>query len=320
MFIDIHAHAQRVEGAPRLGIKPWSSIRQLIERYDQLGIEKGVIQPLLGPEFYEPQSNQDILDMAAAYPKRVIPFFCLHPCAIANSRETDFRPLIEYYLSRGCKGFGECITNLPFLDPLVQNLFKQVNEYDLPLCFHVSDRPGHIYGLVDEPGLPQLETTLRSFTRIRFLGHSPTFWSEIGKLESPKDRTGYPKHVFQEEGAVPRLMRYYSNLYGDLSAGSGYKALARNPDYAVQFLAEFQDRLLFGTDICAPTTAVPLIPFLTNLRDTGRISETVFRKVTHENAIRLLGLEERPAKQGKREAIHVSQKKRQTRGKKSRPK
>jgi len=85
-------------------------------------------------------------------------------------------------------------------------------------------------------------------------------------------------------------MRRFPNLYGDLSAGSGCNALARDPDYAVHFLNEFQDRLLFGTDICAPDTPTPLVDFLLDMRRTGRIGETVFKKVARENARRLLGL------------------------------
>ena len=89
---------------------------------------------------------------------------------------------------------------------------------------------------------------------------------------------------------MPRLFRQYPNLYGDLSAGSGCNALKRDPEYAVKFLDEFQDRLLFGTDICAPDTPTPLVDFLLDLRQSGRISEAVFQKVARENAIRLLKL------------------------------
>jgi len=94
-----------------------------------------------------------------------------------------------------------------------------------------------------------------------------------------------------EEGIVPKLMRRYPNLYGDLSAGSGYNALARDPDYAVPFIVEFQDRLLFGTDLCTSTQPVPQIDFLLGLRDDGRISEVVFQRIARENAIKLLELE-----------------------------
>ena len=110
-------------------------------------------------------------------------------------------------------------------------------------------------------------------------------------LEKPGDRNGYPSYPVSEEGVVPRLMRQYPNLYGDLSAGSGCNALRRDPDYAVKFLHEFQDRLLFGTDLCYPDMPLPMIDLLLEWRDTKKISEAAFNKVARANAIRLLQLE-----------------------------
>jgi predicted TIM-barrel fold metal-dependent hydrolase len=89
---------------------------------------------------------------------------------------------------------------------------------------------------------------------------------------------------------VPRLFRRHSNLYGDLSAGSGFNALARDPAQAARFLNEFQDRLLFGTDICYATQKLPLAGFLIKLRDAGDLSETVFQKIARGNAVRLFEL------------------------------
>jgi hypothetical protein len=179
---------------------------------------------------------------------------------------------------------------MPFLHPMVQNLFKHTEKVGLPLTFHISPTIGGRYGLYDEPGLPQLEMSLQSYSKLVFLGHSQAFWAEIGRLETPADRCGYPAYPISEEGVIPKLMRRYPNLYGDLSAWSGCNALARDPEYAVQFLNEFQDRLLFGTDICAPGTPTPLVDFLLDLRSRGKIAETVFQKVAKENAIKLLGL------------------------------
>ncbi|MCM8786210.1 MAG: amidohydrolase family protein, partial [Candidatus Omnitrophica bacterium] len=93
-------------------------------------------------------------------------------------------------------------------------------------------------------------------------------------------------------GVVPKLMRKYSNLYGDLSAGSGYNALARDLNYAVEFLNEFQDILLFGTDICRPDQEIPIVDFLLNLVEKGKISKRVFDKIMRENAIKLLNLKQ----------------------------
>ena len=57
------------------------------------------------------------------------------------------------------------------------------------------------------------------------------------------------------------------------------------------FGTEFQDRLLYGTDLCSPTQKLPMSQLLIDWRDSGKISEAVFNKVARENAIELLGLE-----------------------------
>ena len=86
-------------------------------------------------------------------------------------------------------------------------------------------------------------------------------------------------------------MRKYPNLYGDLSAGSGCNALSRDEEHAIKFLNEFQDRLMFGTDICnIETASTPLVDFMLKLRNEKKISEEVFQKVARENIIRILEL------------------------------
>jgi hypothetical protein len=212
------------------------------------------------------------------------------PRALTNSADAPLGDLLRYYRDLGCKGIGEVMPNLPFLHPMVQNLFKHVQAVGFPLIFDIVDRVGHSYGLVDDPGLPQLEECLRRFPKLAILGHGPAFWSEIAQLETPADRITYPKYPVKEEGVVPKLLRRYENLYGDLSAGSGYNALARDPSYAAGFLNEFQDKLIFGTDLCVPGQKVPLVPFLTGQRDSGKITHEVFKKIARENAVRLLNL------------------------------
>jgi predicted TIM-barrel fold metal-dependent hydrolase len=102
-------------------------------------------------------------------------------------------------------------------------------------------------------------------------------------------RFGYPKGPVKE-GRIAQLMRKYPNLYGDLSAGSGCNALARDRAYAAKFLTEFQDRLMFAMDICAPAHRSGLPELLKDMRDKGEISQTVFNKVAHGNARRILGI------------------------------
>ena len=89
---------------------------------------------------------------------------------------------------------------------------------------------------------------------------------------------------------MPKLLRKYPNLYGDLSDPYPAHALTRDPEYGPKFLNEFQDRLLFGTDIVGFDMPFPMVDILVKWRDTQKISESVFTKVARENAIKLLGL------------------------------
>jgi predicted TIM-barrel fold metal-dependent hydrolase len=237
-----------------------------------------------------PQSNEEILEIARDYPGRFIPFCNIDPRALTNSPEAPLGDILRFYQDKGCRGVGEVCANLPFEHPMVQNLFRHTEEVGLPLTFHIGPTIGGNYGLYDDPGLPQLEKSLAAFPKLKFFGHSQAFWAEMGTLENPEDRAGYPTGPIAEEGVVPKLMRRYPNLYGDLSAGSGHNALARDEEYAARFLDEFQDRLFFGTDICAPDTPAPLGDLLIKLRDEKKIGEEVFNKVARENAVRVLGL------------------------------
>jgi len=289
-FIDIHCHAFKrpyiwIDGKPL-----FANPEQILKRYDELGIEKGVLLPIVNPEVYLPQSNEEIIEICEKYPDRFIPFCNIDPRALTNSPDADFEKILNYYKSLGCRGLGEVMPNLSFLDERVLNLFKHVEKIGFPLIFDGNGRLGNTYGLYDDPGLLQLEKCLSLFPSLKFLGHGPSFWAEISVLKEEKDRYGYPDYPVIEEGRVPFLLRKYSNLYGDLSAMSGYNALIRDIEYAVIFLNEFSDRLLFGTDLCRPDQDIPLVKFLKELVEKGKISENVYRKISRENAIKLLKL------------------------------
>ena len=292
-YIDIHAHCTEDPLPPMSGLgQPLCCPEQLIAHYDRLGIEKGCILGLGTPEnFIGGMSNESILRLAAAYPDRFIPFCVVDPRACGNTPFADLRDVLMHYRDRGCKGVGEVCAQIHLLDPRMQNLFKACEEVGFSLTFHMSPISGWSYGVIDENGLPELEICLQRFPKLRFFGHSCAFWSEISTCSTIQGRNARGKGPVKEEGAIQRLMRKYPNLYGDLSAGSGAYALMRDPIYAAKFLTEFQDRIMFGIDICDPNGYVsPLPGFLRDLRKSGAISETVFRKVARENQIRELGL------------------------------
>jgi len=300
MFIDFHSHAYR---KPLPFVTRFYSPEELMERYDKMGVEKCVLLPVVNPEIYFPQANEDILDMRDAYPDRIIPFCNVDPRSLANSPHSRFDEVFEYYKERGCKGIGEVMPNLEVQDPLVQNLFACAEKVGLPVIYDGSDVKSGDFGLYDDPGLPQLEHTLQKFPNLILFGHGPVFWAEIGKLETPASR-GFvftregnqvgrlPDSKITEEGVVPKLFRRYPNLMGDLSDFTAYNAFARDEEYGPKFMTEFQDRLFFGTDLCSLGMDVLLPDLMIRWKNEGRISEEVFYKIAKGNAVKLLQLED----------------------------
>ncbi len=295
MFIDIHVHTARPPAPPRgPNSEGYASPEQLLRMYDEVGIEKAVILPTVNPECsHLVQSVQEVIDIAAAYPGRFVPFCNIDPRMVGNSSDADLGYLMDYYRERGCPGIGEVCANLPFDDPLVHNLCRHAERHDMLFTFHVATCQGGTYGLIDDLHLPRFERLAHQFPGLTFLCHSQAFWSEISGDVTTETRSGYPATPVTEGGKVVQLLRDCPNVYGDLSAGSGYNAVSRDPEFGYWFLTEFQDRLCFGTDVCAPRNRndvlVNLADFLRQALETGKISQTVFDKVARENAVRLLG-------------------------------
>ena len=74
MFIDIHGHVFRHPATWRDGKPSFCTPEQLLARHDEIGIERGVLLPLVSPECFLPQGNEEIFEIAAAHPGRFIPF------------------------------------------------------------------------------------------------------------------------------------------------------------------------------------------------------------------------------------------------------
>lgn len=262
---------------------------------DRWGIEKAVVLPLSNSPhgWYLRATTEDVLARTNRFAGRLIPFCQIDPRFGDNSPQTDFGWILAEYKERGCKGMGEVTANMFFDDPMVVNLMKQCGEANLPVLFHAAHCIGGTYGLVDDAGLPRLERLLQAAPDTVFCAHGPAFWSEISADVDDSTRGGYPKGSVAMPGRAAELLDRYPNLYVDLSAHSGYNALTRTPEYGLKFLDRFQDKLLFGTDILSADMgeeAVPIIGFMRDIREDGRISEDAYGKIMHRNAARLLRL------------------------------
>ena len=129
-LIDIHVHTARQPAPPRPGsAEGFATPEELVAMYDEVGIETAVILPLVNPECANlVQTVQEAIGIAAQYPGRFVPFCNVDPRMVSNSPEADLGYLLEYYRDRGCPGVGEVCANLPFDDPLVENLFRHAER------------------------------------------------------------------------------------------------------------------------------------------------------------------------------------------------
>ena len=294
MLIDIHTHSHlaRHPSIVRHGNGLcWPTPERLIAMMDEAGIDMAVVQGCTSPERrWTLVIPEEVLEICARYPGRLIPFCNVDPRCLAHGPESDFRPLLAAYRELGCKGVGEYFPNIPFDDPLNENVFAAAEAVGLPLCFHIATGTGGHYGLYDDPGLPRLERVLQAFPKLVFLAHSQAFWSEISADVTPENRGTYPRGQVSP-GRVVELMRRYPNLHGDLSAGSGLNAISRDPTFGYGFMEEFQDRLYFGTDIANDPQELKQVPYFRKLHDEALISAEAHEKITWRNAARLLELE-----------------------------
>ncbi len=75
-------------------------------------------------------------------------------------------------------------------------------------------------------------------------------------------------------------------FYADLSAGSAYNALTRDPEFGRGFLERWADRLCFGTDYLKPGQHCPIIQFIREVD----INRSARRRIMRDNARRVLRL------------------------------
>ncbi len=295
--IDMHVHViDDAEGALlRTTGDTFCTPAELLEIYESIGVERGVILTAMSPECAdERNTNREICKIVKSDPSHFSWFCGIDPRFFTNSDQTDFSYILNHYKSLGAKGVAELTCNLYFDDPLLMNLFSHCEKCEMPVTIHIGPLGGD-YGVVDELGLPRLEKILQTFPKLQIIGHSQRFWSEIGADVTEENRGGYPEGKVVPGGRVPALLRKYKNLTADLSAGSGFNALLRDPEFAYGFLEEFADQLYFATDICSPENAkypirVGLSAFLDDAMEQGKISYEAYEKISRRNAEKILGL------------------------------
>ena len=288
--IDVHVHSSMWKNTPSAPGRYFITAEELRESYDALGIEKGILMPLIGTEAqYTSQSNEEAEYLAKNHPETYAWCCNVDPRMGKNTPATDFTTMLEYYKQHGVVGVGELTAKIPTDDPLLDNLFYHCAECDMPVTVHIAPGRGGTYGIIDECGLPRLEKMLNKYPKLKIVGHSQCFWSHISADVDESSWTGYPKGKVIE-GRISELMRCYPNLYCDLSADSGFTAISRDPDFSARFIDEFGERIMFGTDIVRPGQTSKLSAWLDEAHAAGLMSDENYANICRENAIKIFNL------------------------------
>ena len=283
--IDLHLHLTPFQ-LPKLGKLNLTSGKNMLPHLEELGIEKGVLMSSSegGLPFGTNKANRKLCQQ---FPERYA-----WMCAVDPKGKEPVYDRLARFQAQGAIGVGELTTNRRLDDPFLQELFAAAEKLGLPVTIHMSPEVGYSYGVVDDPGLPMLEEVLKTYPKLKLLGHSQTFWIEMSG-DAPKEkeaRNQWGDGPIVPGGRVPELFAKYPNLYGDLSANSGSRAIMRDPEFGLAFLETYADRLFFATDMVNKDMVFPLGAWLDEMVAAGKLREDTYEKITRGNAKRIFGL------------------------------
>lgn len=252
MIIDIHNHPdwhghnldKFLENMKKYNIdKTWLlSWEAPADEYDPNYI---YCTPEVGPNGPIPFAR--CLSYAERAPEKFILGYCPDP------RRPEAIDLLKAAVSiYNVKVCGELKLRMMFDNPDALRMYRYCGEAGLPVLVHIDyefdygvkyPRPNYWYG----GGIDAFERAIKACPETVFIGHAPGFWAHISN-DDQYDKKAYPAGKVVPGGKIEEMLRKYKNLYCDISAGSGCNALKRDPEYAKQFLLEFQDRVCYGRD------------------------------------------------------------------------
>lgn len=284
--IDLHMHVMTMWNIPKMGKFNLSNPEKMLAHMDELGIEKAVLMSSGEKKslFGKNETNRKICEK---YPERFA-----WMCTLDPVDEATVYDRLAKYKKEGAIGIGELTVNKPLDHSFLQAVFAAAEKLQMPVTIHMSPQEGYSYGVVDEPRLPLLEGVLQKYPHLMILGHSQTFWIEMS-ADAPDDKEGrnsWGQGPVRKGGRVPELFAKYENLYGDLSANSAGCAIMRDPEFGLQFLEDYADRLFFATDMVNSDMVFPLGAWLDEQVKKGTLSRDAYEKICRKNAQRVFGI------------------------------
>jgi hypothetical protein len=276
-YVDVHTHL----GQTWNSTQPLSAA-ELLRWMDANQIAQAVVLPLVSPESSSyPLTTDFVLGETRPHRDRLIPFCSVDPRTSYSGGLAGLVGMLKKYVDLGAKGFGEHKPGVRFDDPRNMTIYAACGQLTLPVLFHLDEQRN-----MDAPGLPGLENALKQNPGTQFIGHGPGWWASISGDIKQADLARYPEGPVAPGGAIDALMGKYPNLHGDLSAGSGARAISRDVAFGREFLIRRADRLMFGTDYLAPAQDVPQLTLFRTLQLPADVEARIFR----DNARKLLGI------------------------------
>lgn len=215
-------------------LHPRATLEAFVTHLDGAGVSNAMILALDRP-------FEQMAELRKRYPGRFPGFTVTTDLAKPGAEE-----ILTSGIKNGAIGFGEIKSHVALDGPELRRLYALAAELDVPITIHMQDvsmMPGESGW---DTGFRDLEGLLKQFPRTRFIGHADSFWSYIDAAYD--GRSLYPRGKISRGGLTDRLLSDYENLFGDLSAFSGYNALSRDPDFTPDFLNRHQNKLIFGSD------------------------------------------------------------------------
>jgi predicted TIM-barrel fold metal-dependent hydrolase len=194
----------------------------------------------------------------------------------------ETKSVLEKSLNGGAIGIGEQKFHVDCDSRAMQLVYEIARAHNVPVLMHFQH---NTYNL----GIERLESMVRKYPTVTFIGHAQTWWGNIDR--NHVQAVMYPKGPVTPGGITDRLLSDYPNVYGDLSANSGLNAFLRDEEHARGFLARHQDKLLFGSDCPDKDNGSKCIG-LNQIAALRRLApdSAALKKILYGNAARLLHL------------------------------
>ena len=275
--IDVHTHIgcyrDLVSGDPS-----WSrvTLEVLVSYLDGCDGAGAVVLPVYSWNV-DLMPTEYVLEACSRYPGRLIPF------CVVDVREVCLKERVTRYVDMGARGFGEHTSKIPVDHERNLKLYRLCGRLEIPILIHVAHSRASTYGVLDTPDLRGLEKVVREYSDVDFIMHGPGWWRCISEHFDPD--VEYPEGPVDSPGRAVYLLENYGNVYGDLSAYSGFNALNRDPGFARRFLERLSRKLLYGTDL--EGFFEPEKSHLALLKSLN-LTDSTLENILHRNIERLL--------------------------------